>query len=75
MMKKAMIDVQVALDEVDTDAVLLLQVHDELLLEVPEADVDKVRDLVVERMEGAMELSVPLVAEWGVGKSWYDCKG
>jgi DNA polymerase-1 len=75
MMKKAMIDVQIALDEADTEAALLLQVHDELLLEVPEADVDEVRDLVVERMEGAIELNVPLVAEWGIGKSWYDCKG
>jgi len=75
LMKKAMIDVQDALDVADTGAVMLLQVHDELLLEVPDGEVDAVRDLVVERMEGAMELNVPLVADWGVGKSWYDCKG
>jgi DNA polymerase-1 len=75
MMKKAMIDVQAALAASATGAVILLQVHDELLLEVPEAEVDVVRDLVVERMEGAVELNVPIVAEWGVGKSWYDCKG
>ena len=74
MMKKAMIDVQAGLDDMDTGAVVLLQVHDELLLEVPEDEVDRVRDLVVERMEGAVELDVPVVAEWGVGKSWYDCK-
>ena len=74
MMKKAMIDVQAALDVVDTGALLLLQVHDELLLEVPEGEVDTVRDIVIERMEGATELSVPIVAEWGVGKSWYECK-
>ena len=75
MMKKAMIDVQAGLDDMDTGAVVLLQVHDELLLEVPEDEVDRVRDLVVERMEGAVELAVPVVAEWGVGRSWYDCKG
>ena len=75
MMKKAMIDVQAALDAVDTGALLLLQVHDELLLEVPDGEVDAVRDIVVECMEGAMELNVPIVAEWGVGKSWYECKG
>lgn len=75
MMKKAMIDVQGGLDAMDTSATVLLQVHDELLLEVPEGQVDAVRDLVVERMEGAVELKVPVVAEWGVGKSWYDCKG
>lgn len=75
MMKKAMIDVQVALDEADTGAALLLQVHDELLLEVPESEVDAVRQLVVDRMEGAVALKVPVVAEWGTGGSWYDAKG
>jgi DNA polymerase I len=75
LMKKAMIDVQAALDATDTAARMLLQVHDELLLEVPEAEVDAVRDLVVARMEGAVELGVPLVAEWGVGPNWYECKG
>jgi len=75
MMKKAMIDVQSALDESGTEATILLQVHDELLLEVPDGEVDAVRDLVVEKMEGAVELSVPIVADWGVGKSWYDAKG
>jgi DNA polymerase-1 len=75
MMKKAMIDVQAALDESGSPALVLLQVHDELLLEVPEGDVDVVRDLVVARMERAVELKVPVVAEWGVGKNWYECKG
>jgi DNA polymerase-1 len=74
MMKKAMIDVQAALDEIDSPALILVQVHDELLLEVPEGDVDRVRDLVVARMEGAVELKVPVVAESGVGKNWYECK-
>jgi DNA polymerase-1 len=74
LMKKAMIDVQMALDASDTSATLLLQVHDELLLEVPEDEVDRVREIVVARMEGALELSVPLVAEWGVGPNWFECK-
>jgi DNA polymerase-1 len=75
MIKKAMIDVQAHLDETDHGAVMLLQVHDELLFEVPEGSVDPVRELVVERMEGAVELKVPVVAEWGVGRTWYDAKG
>jgi DNA polymerase-1 len=75
MIKQAMIDVQAALDESGAGARLLLQVHDELLLEVPAGEVDSVRALVVERMEGAVELRVPVVAEWGVGESWYDAKG
>jgi DNA polymerase-1 len=63
------------LDGADTGAEILLQVHDELLLEVPDVEVDSVRDLVVSRMEGAVELNVPLVADWGIGANWYECKG
>ncbi|MDH3272615.1 MAG: DNA polymerase I, partial [Gemmatimonadota bacterium] len=75
MIKKAMIDVQTRLDDTGLNAKMLLQVHDELLFEVPEGEVDDVRVLVVEEMEGAVELDVPVVAEWGVGTSWYDAKG
>ncbi len=75
LMKKAMIDVQIALDASDTSATILLQVHDELLLEVPLPEVDATRDLVVACMEGAVELNVPLVADSGVGANWYECKG
>ncbi len=74
LIKKAMIDVQAGLDEHGYRARILVQVHDELLLEVPEEELDPVRNLVVARMEGALELKVPLVAEWGVGANWYDCK-
>ena len=75
LMKKAMIEVQAALDEAATSATILLQVHDELLLEVPEGEIDEAREIVVSRMEGALELNVPLVADWGVGPNWYDVKG
>lgn len=75
LIKKAMIDVQEALDAGDTGARLLLQVHDELLFEVPEERVDEVRELVVARMESAMELQVPLKVEVGVGRNWYEAKG
>ena len=75
LMKKAMIDVQAALDATGAGAAILLQVHDELLLEVASSELDAVRALVVERMEGAMELRVPLVADSGTGATWYECKG
>jgi DNA polymerase-1 len=75
LMKKAMIDVQTALDAADSGARMLLQVHDELLLEVPAGEVDAVRGMVVAKMEGAVALSVPLVADSGVGANWYECKG
>ena len=74
LMKQAMLDVDAELEDTDLGARLLLQVHDELLLEVPEASVDRTRELVVAAMEAAMELEVPLVAEAGVGRTWYECK-
>jgi len=75
LMKKAMIDVQSALDQADGGARMLLQVHDELLFEVPHDAVEATRDLVVFWMEGAVQLRVPLLVDWGVGANWYECKG
>ena len=54
---------------------MLLQVHDELLFEVPKGQVDEVSEIVREEMEGAIELSVPLRVDLGSGDSWYDSKG
>jgi len=56
------------------DARMLLQVHDELLLEVAEQDLDETCRVVREQMEGAMTLDVPLKVDLGIGASWYDCK-
>jgi DNA polymerase-1 len=75
MIKKAMIDVAGALARVDTGARMLLQVHDELLFEVPVGEEDALAEVVVASMEGAMELRVPLVVEGSVGESWYETKG
>jgi len=74
LMKQAMLDVDAKLQEADLGARLLLQVHDELLLEVPDGTLDETQALVVDAMEAAMELEVPLVAEAGVGRTWFDCK-
>jgi DNA polymerase-1 len=51
---------------------MTLQVHDELVFEVPENEVDTVKALVREHMENAHPLSVPLVVEIGVGTNWRD---
>jgi DNA polymerase-1 len=75
LMKKAMIDVQDGIDEAGADAAILLQVHDELLLEVAKDQLDAVRPLVVEKMEHTVELRVPLVADSGAGVNWYETKG
>jgi DNA polymerase-1 len=54
---------------------MLLQVHDELVFEVPTAEVDAMRDLVRSNMEGVVKLDVPLVVDVGVGPNWRDAKG
>lgn len=69
-MKRAMIRVARALEREGSKARMLLQVHDELLFEVPEAEVAALAALVKRVMEGAAQLSVPLVVETGVGKNW-----
>ena len=75
LLKRAMIDVDHALEGSNWGARLLLTVHDELLFEVPEDRVDEVRPVVVALMEGAVELLVPVAVDWGVGTSWYEAKG
>ena len=56
------------------EAHLLLQVHDELVLEAPAAQAEAVGALVKRHMEGAAELSVPLVVEVGIGENWLAAK-
>ncbi|MDY6054435.1 DNA polymerase I [Micrococcus sp.] len=72
IIKRAMLDVQAGLTEQGLDARLLLQVHDELILEVPEDELDATTELVRERMGRAAELSVPLDVHVGQGRSWHD---
>ena len=55
-------------------AKLILQVHDELIIECPENEVEKVKEILCREMEGAAKLKVPLKVDVGVGKSWYDAK-
>jgi DNA polymerase-1 len=73
IIKIAMIEIHRALAERGSGARMLLQVHDELVFEVPEAELETTRDLVREVMENAFALDVPLVVETGVGKSWFEC--
>jgi len=51
---------------------MTLQVHDELLFDVPDGEVEEVREIVQHEMEHVIELSVPLVADVGVGPNWRD---
>ncbi len=70
LIKLAMIAVQRWLDEQRMTTQLIMQVHDELVLEVPEAELDAVRGELPKLMAGVAELSVPLLAEVGVGANW-----
>ena len=74
LIKLAMIRVENALQEAFPEAKLLLQVHDELIVECPEAMAPQVAELVSREMEGVAALTVPLTAEAKFGKSWYDAK-
>jgi DNA polymerase-1 len=75
LIKLAMLRIQNELDAGRTKALLLLQVHDELVLEVPAADLEEVRDLVRRGMEGALELKVPLVVDMHTGANWAEAHG
>jgi len=72
IIKRAMVRLPDALAEAGLAARMLLQVHDELLFEVPEAEAEATSALVRQVMEAAATLSVPLVAEAGIGDTWAD---
>ena len=73
IIKIAMINVAKRLRESGLDARLLLQVHDELLIESSSADAPQVLELLKSEMENAVALSVPLKVEAAIGKSWLEC--
>jgi len=70
IIKRAMIAVDQWLEESDLDTRVTMQVHDELVLEVPEARLEEVAEGVEKLMSGAADLSIPLVVEAGVGDNW-----
>jgi DNA polymerase-1 len=68
--KLAMIAVQGWLDSSGSRTKLIMQVHDELVLEVPDEELDMVKSQVRERMQSVASLEVPLVVEVGIGDNW-----
>jgi len=74
LIKLAMIRVEKSLNEHYPEAELLLQVHDELIVECPEEIAPQVAELISNQMQGIAALKVPLLAEAKFGKSWYDAK-
>ena len=72
IIKLAMIGVDRQLRDGGYKSRMVLQIHDELLLEVPASETEAVRALLVSCMEGVVSLSVPLTAECNYGKNWLD---
>ena len=72
IIKLAMNHVDRRLREEGLETRMVLQIHDELLLEVPEAEIDAVRELLVSEMENVITLSVPLTVECNYGKNWLE---
>jgi DNA polymerase-1 len=75
MIKIAMIRIREKLRTHRLESKMTLQVHDELLFDVPDGEVETMRSLVKEEMENVIELKVPIVADVGIGQNWRDLKG
>ena len=74
LIKLAMIKVDAEMTKRQVKSRMILQVHDELIFDVPEEEVEMMKELINDAMVTAMELKVPLTAECAVGKTWYEAK-
>jgi DNA polymerase-1 len=72
IIKVAMIDIQNALSEEKLESKMIMQVHDELVFDVLNAEIEIVRKMVKTKMENAIQLSVPLLVDIGVGSNWLE---
>ncbi|WAA11655.1 DNA polymerase I [Fervidibacillus halotolerans] len=74
IIKKAMIDMAFRLKKENMKTRLLLQVHDELIFEAPKEEIEKLKEIVPDCMEHAIELKVPLKVDYAYGPTWFDAK-
>ncbi len=72
IIKIAMIDIHIGIGEISKEARMIVQVHDELLFEVPNGDCEVLKSFVLSKMEGAAQLKVPLVVDVGIADNWAD---
>ena len=72
MIKLAMVKIHKEIIKNDLESKLVMQIHDELIFEFPDKEEEVLVRLVVDNMENAMKLSVPLVVDYGIGDSWYE---
>ena len=74
IIKKAMIAVDKALKDAGLKAGLIMQVHDELIVDTPVEETEAVANILKREMEGAATLAVPLIADVGIGDNWLEAK-
>ena len=74
IMKIAMINVNKELKNRGLESKIVLQVHDEMMIEAPESEKEEVKQIMKQEMESAIKLKVPLIADISEAKNWYDCK-
>ncbi len=74
LIKRAMIEIHRGLGGVSAGSKMLLQIHDELVFEVPDEELDRVIEFITERMGRAMDLAVPLKVDVATGKNWEEAK-
>ena len=74
IIKIAMINMQKKLDELHLKTKMVVQVHDELIFDVPKDELETIKKIVPEVMQSAVKLDVPLIADSGWGHNWYDAK-
>jgi DNA polymerase-1 len=73
LIKMAMIEIDRTMSERNLEGMMILQIHDELIFEIPEAEVPLFEKLVKEKMESVFKLNVPLEVHLAVGKNWAEC--
>jgi DNA polymerase-1 len=72
LIKKAMIRIHERMKAEKYSSKMILQVHDELIFEVPETELNNLREMVLHEMVNAVKLDVPVTVEWGTGKNWFE---
>ena len=71
-MYKRQIDIHEEMSRLNLRSKMVLQIHDELIFEFPSEEQEVLLKLVIDKMEGAMKLSVPIIVDYGIGRSWYE---
>jgi DNA polymerase-1 len=72
IIKIAMVNIDRRFEQENIQSQMILQVHDELNFNVLESEIERVKEIVIEEMQSAYTLKVPLIAECGVGKNWLE---